>query len=128
MKRIETNIPGVLILQSPVFRDDRGYFQELYNDRVQQESGIEVEWKQDNLSVSAKNVVRGLHYQLIQPQTKLVSVVRGAVFDVAVDIRKSSGTFGRHFSIQLNAGDGQALLIPAGFGMACVQSSFPVGS
>jgi dTDP-4-dehydrorhamnose 3,5-epimerase len=115
VKRIETSIPGVSIIQSPVFRDSRGYFQEIFNRKSTAEIGIDIDWKQDNLSVSAKNVVRGLHYQLVQPQAKLVRVAYGAVFDVAVDIRLSSPTFGRNVSIELRAGDGQALLIPAGF-------------
>ena len=74
-----------------------------------------VDWKQDNLSVSAQNVIRGLHYQVSQPQAKLVQAVHGAVFDVAVDIRKSSPTFGKHVSVELRAGDGKAFLIPEGF-------------
>jgi dTDP-4-dehydrorhamnose 3,5-epimerase len=115
MKRIDTKIPGVVLLQSPVHRDERGYFQELYNEHALREVEIAVEWKQDNLSVSAKNVLRGLHYQLIRPQTKLVQVVHGAVIDVAVDIRKSSPTFGQYVSVELKAGDGQAFFIPAGF-------------
>lgn len=115
MKRIETKIPGVVILQSPVHRDERGYFQELFSARSLKDVGIAVEWKQDNLSVSAKNVLRGLHYQLIYPQAKLVQVVCGSAFDVAVDIRRSSPTFGQHVSVELKAGDGQAFFIPAGF-------------
>ena len=115
MQRIETCIPGVVILQSPVFRDSRGYFQETYNRHALLEVGIDADWKQDNLSVSQTNVVRGLHYQIDQSQAKLVRVVHGAVFDVAVDIRRSSPTFGRHVSVELKAGDGQAFLIPVGF-------------
>lgn len=115
MKRIDTCIPGVAILQNPIYRDDRGYFQEIYNERALHQIGVDYKWTQDNLSVSNLNVVRGLHYQLIQPQTKLIRVVRGAVFDVAVDIRRASPTFGQHVSVELKAGDGQAFLIPAGF-------------
>jgi len=115
VQRIETCIPGVVILQSPVFRDSRGYFQETYNRHALLEVGIDADWKQDNLSVSQTNVVRGLHYQIDQSQAKLVRVVHGAVFDVAVDIRRSSPTFGRHVSVELKAGDGQAFLIPVGF-------------
>jgi dTDP-4-dehydrorhamnose 3,5-epimerase len=115
MEVIETSIPEVLILQSAVFRDGRGYFQELYRRDALLEAGIDLDWKQDNLSVSAKNVIRGLHYQLIQPQAKLIHVLHGAAFDVAVDIRRSSPTFGRHVSFELRSGDGRAVLIPAGF-------------
>ena len=115
MQVTETQIPGVLILSSPVYRDDRGYFQETYRRDELVGSGIDLDWMQDNLSVSHKNVVRGLHYQIIQPQSKLVRVVHGAVFDVAVDIRRASPTFGRHVAVELKAGDGKAFLIPAGF-------------
>jgi dTDP-4-dehydrorhamnose 3,5-epimerase len=111
----ETRIPGVLILEWPVYRDARGSFQEIYKRDALLEAGIDLDWKQDNLSVSGKNVIRGLHYQVIEPQAKLVQVVRGTVFDVAVDIRRSSSTFGQHVTIELRAGDGRAFLIPAGF-------------
>lgn len=111
----ETRIPGVMILEWPVYRDARGYFQEVYRRDTLLEAGIDLDWKQDNLSVSAKNVIRGLHYQVGQPQAKLVQVVHGAAFDVAVDIRQSSPTFGQHVTIELTAGDGRTLLIPAGF-------------
>ncbi len=110
----ETSIPGVLILQFPVHRDERGFFQEAYRRDALREAGIDIDWPQDNLSVSARNVVRGLHYQIVRPQAKLVHVVHGAVFDVAVDIRKSSPTLGRHFEIELTAGDGTALYLPTG--------------
>jgi dTDP-4-dehydrorhamnose 3,5-epimerase len=115
LTRTETAIPGVLILQSKVFHDTRGYFQETWNETAFREAGIDIAWKQDNLSLSSQNVVRGLHYQLVQPQAKLVRVVCGAVFDVAVDIRRSSPTFGQHVSVELREGDGKAFLIPAGF-------------
>lgn len=115
MQVTETRIPGVLILSSQVFRDSRGYFQEIYRRETLLEAGIDFDWMQDNLSLSAKNVVRGLHYQTIQPQSKLVRVVHGAVFDVVVDIRRSSPTFGRHVTVELSAGDGRAMFIPAGF-------------
>jgi dTDP-4-dehydrorhamnose 3,5-epimerase len=111
----ETSIPGVMLLQSPVYRDERGYFQEAYRRDALLEAGIAIDWRQDNLSVSARNVVRGLHYQIARPQAKLIQVVHGSVFDVAVDIRRSSPTFGRHVEIELKAGDGAALLIPIGF-------------
>lgn len=115
MRITETRIPGVMILEWPVYRDARGSFQEIYRRDALLEAGIDLDWKQDNLSVSARNVIRGLHYQVIQPQAKLVHVVHGAVFDVAVDIRRSSPTFGQLATIELRAGDGRAFLIPAGF-------------
>jgi dTDP-4-dehydrorhamnose 3,5-epimerase len=111
----ETSIPGVLIFQSPVFRDERGYFQEMYRRDALIEAGVAIDWLQDNLSVSARNVIRGLHYQVTRPQAKLIQVVQGDVFDVAVDIRRSSPTFGQHVEVELRAGDGRALLIPIGF-------------
>ncbi len=115
MRLIETDILGVVIFESPIYRDDRGHFQETYNERQFLELGLPIDWKQDNLSLSRKNVVRGLHYQLIQPQGKLVRVVSGAVFDVAVDIRRNSPTFGKHVSIELSAENGLAFYIPVGF-------------
>jgi dTDP-4-dehydrorhamnose 3,5-epimerase len=115
MKLIETDILGVVILESPIYRDDRGQFQETYNERRFLELGLPIDWKQDNLSLSRKNVVRGLHYQLIQPQGKLVRVISGAVFDVAVDIRRNSPTFGKHVSVELSAENGLAFYIPPGF-------------
>ncbi len=115
MKLVETAILGVVILEMPIFRDDRGQFQETYNERRFLELGLPIDWKQDNLSLSHKNVVRGLHYQLIQPQGKLVRVVSGSVFDVAVDMRRSSPTFGKHVSVELSAENGLAFYIPPGF-------------
>ena len=115
MKLIETDILGVVILESPIYRDGRGQFQETYNERRFLELGLPIDWKQDNLSYSRKNVVRGLHYQLIQPQGKLVRVISGAVFDVAVDVRRNSFTFGKHVSVELSAENGLAFYIPPGF-------------
>jgi dTDP-4-dehydrorhamnose 3,5-epimerase len=115
MQVTETLIPGVMILEMPVYRDARGYFQEAFRRDALIEAGIDLDWKQDNLSVSARNVIRGLHYQIVQPQAKLIRVVHGAVYDVIVDIRKSSQTLGRHVAFNLKAGDGKAILIPAGF-------------
>jgi dTDP-4-dehydrorhamnose 3,5-epimerase len=115
MKIIETGIVGVVIIESPIYRDDRGQFQESYNEQRFLEAGLPIEWKQDNLSLSRKNVVRGLHYQLVKPQGKLVRVVSGAALDVAVDIRRSSPTFGCHVSFELSAENGRAAYIPPGF-------------
>ena len=115
MRLKETGILGVIILESPVYRDDRGYFQESYNEQRFLEAGLPTEWRQDNLSLSRKNVVRGLHYQLVKPQGKLVRVVSGAALDVAVDIRRSSPTFGKHIAVELSAENNLAMYIPPGF-------------
>ena len=97
MKAIQTAIPGLLIFEPKVFGDERGFFFESFNRRKFAElTGREVDFVQDNHSRSAKNVLRGLHYQIQHPQGKLVRVVQGAVLDVAVDIRRSSPTFGQH--------------------------------
>ena len=115
MKLKETGILGVLILEGSIYRDDRGYFQESYNEQQFLKSGLPIDWKQDNLSLSRKNVIRGLHYQLVKPQAKLVRVVSGAAFDVAVDIRRNSATFGKHVAVELSADNGLAMYIPPGF-------------
>jgi dTDP-4-dehydrorhamnose 3,5-epimerase len=96
-------------------RDNRGGFWETWNQRGFAAAGMPGEWAQDNCSTSARNVVRGLHYQVIQPQGKLVRVAHGAVLDVAVDIRRSSPNFGRHVAVELTAESGQMLYIPVGF-------------
>lgn len=114
MRITETRIPGLLVLEWPVYRDSRGLFHEAYHRETLVEAGLDIDWKQDNISVSARNVIRGLHYQLIQPQAKLIQVVHGAVFDVAVDIRRSSPTFGQHIGVELRAAEGKAIMIPAG--------------
>ncbi len=116
MKVIPTNIPDVVIFEPKVFGDDRGFFFESFN-HAKFEAGInkQVKFVQDNHSRSAKNVLRGLHYQIQQPQGKLVRVVQGAVFDVAVDIRKSSPTFGQHVAVELSAENKRMLWIPEGF-------------
>ena len=116
MKIITTEIPDVLVIEPQVFGDDRGFFYESYNEKVLLEKAeISAHFVQDNHSRSAKNVLRGLHYQIQQPQGKLVRVVVGAVFDVAVDLRKSSKTFGQWVGIQLSAESKQQLWVPAGF-------------
>ena len=104
MNIIRTTIPDVFIIEPKVFGDDRGFFFESYNKRrFQQLTGITDEFVQDNHSRSAKNVLRGLHYQIQQPQGKLVRVTTGEVFDVCVDLRKSSPTFGQSVSLTLSA-------------------------
>ena len=109
-------LPEVLILEPKVFGDERGFFFESYNRRdFAQATGVQVEFVQDNHSRSAKNVLRGLHYQVQQPQGKLVRVVQGEVYDVAVDVRKSSAHFGRWVGAHLSAENKRQLWIPAGF-------------
>lgn len=116
MKVTPTKIPDVLILEPEVFGDERGFFMESFNARKFAEAtGLGVQFVQDNHSRSAKGVLRGLHYQLQQPQGKLVRVVRGAVFDVAVDIRKHSATFGQWVGVELSAENHRQLWVPAGF-------------
>jgi len=116
MKAIATAIKDLLIIEPKVFGDDRGFFFESYNQRKFSELiGREVEFVQDNHSRSVKNVLRGLHYQIQHPQGKLVRVVQGTVLDVAVDLRKSSPTFGQHVAIELSAENKGMLWIPEGF-------------
>ncbi len=116
MKAIPTTIPAVLIIEPKVFGDARGFFFESFNQRAfSQATGLDVNFVQDNHSRSAKGVLRGLHYQIQQPQGKLVRVVRGAVFDVTVDIRKSSATFGQWVGVELTEDNHRQLWIPPGF-------------
>jgi len=116
MKVTPTAIPDVLVLEPKVFGDARGFFLESFNRRVFREAtGVDADFVQDNHSRSAKGVLRGLHYQLRQPQGKLVWVVRGAVFDVAVDLRRSSPTFGQWVGAELSEDNRQQLWIPPGF-------------
>lgn len=116
MKVTETDIPEVLIFEPKVFGDDRGFFMESFNQKIFDEAvGRHVEFVQDNHSRSAKGVLRGLHYQIHQPQGKLVRVARGAVFDVAVDIRRSSPTFGKWVGVELSEDNQRQLWVPEGF-------------
>ncbi|NHC07952.1 dTDP-4-dehydrorhamnose 3,5-epimerase [Azonexus fungiphilus] len=116
MQAIPTAIPEVIILEPKVFGDERGFFFESFNARTfEQATGLKREFVQDNHSKSAKNVLRGLHYQIQQPQGKLVRVVQGKVFDVAVDLRKSSKTFGQWVGEILSAENKRQLWIPEGF-------------
>ena len=116
MQVIKTEIPDVLIIEPKVFGDDRGFFFESYNERAwQQATGLQRHFVQDNHSRSQKGVLRGLHYQLQQPQGKLVRAVLGEVFDVAVDLRKGSDTFGRWVGVRLSAENKRQLWIPEGF-------------
>ncbi len=117
MKVVATALPEVLILEPRVFGDERGFFLESYNARVFREAtGLDVAFVQDNHSRSARNVLRGIHYQVVRPQGKLVRVVTGAVFDVAVDLRRSSPDFGRWVGVELSAENHRQMWIPPGFG------------
>ena len=111
-----TALPEVLLITPRIFRDNRGAFWEAWNQKTSEEAGLPSHWVQDNCSISARNVVRGIHYQVIQPQGKLIRVTRGAVLDVAVDLRRSSPNFGRHVAVELSAENALTLYIPAGFG------------
>lgn len=116
MNVIKTNLPEVLIFEPRIFGDDRGFFYESFNAKKFTElSGLETAFVQDNHSLSAKNVLRGMHYQIRQPQGKLVRVVSGEVFDVAVDIRKSSPRFGQWTGVTLSATNKRQLWVPPGF-------------
>ena len=115
MNIIETTLPGVLILEPKVFGDDRGWFMETFNAATFAKLGLPSEFAQDNHSSSKRDVVRGLHYQLEQPQGKLVRCTRGTIIDVAVDIRRSSPHFGRWTSAELSAENRRMLWIPPRF-------------
>ena len=115
MKVIETSLPGVMILEPKVFGDSRGFFLESYNERTMRELGISQQFVQDNFSFSSRNVLRGLHYQIKQPQGKLVRVITGEIFDVAVDLRRNSPTFGRWCGARLSGDNKHMIWIPAGF-------------
>ncbi|MGB7600476.1 MAG: dTDP-4-dehydrorhamnose 3,5-epimerase [Candidatus Sulfotelmatobacter sp.] len=113
--KIPTSLPGAFILEPRVFRDERGFFFESYNQRIMAEAGIVDNFVQDNHSCSSRNVLRGLHYQVKHPQGKLVRVVEGAILDVAVDLRRSSPTFGRSESVRLSGENKRMFWIPIGF-------------
>lgn len=116
MKKILTDIPDVFIIQPDVFADERGYFKETYNIKRYFDIGIGEQFKQDNISVSKKNVLRGLHYQVGEyAQGKLVQVLKGRVLDVAVDIRFKSPTFGKYVAVELSADNHLQMWIPVGF-------------
>lgn len=117
MNVIESSLPGVVIIEPKVFGDDRGFFYESFNAKAFAEAaGVETQFVQDNHSRSAHGVLRGLHYQIENPQGKLVRVTVGEVLDVAVDLRKSSPTFGQWTSVRLSAENKRQLWVPEGFG------------
>ena len=110
-----TEIEGVFIAEPAVFPDERGYFMETYNENDFKEEGIDLTFVQDNQSKSSKGVLRGLHFQKTQPQGKLVRVISGEVFDVAVDLRKASKTYGKWVGVRLSAENKKQFFIPKGF-------------
>ena len=115
MRFVECDIPGPLIIEPKVFGDDRGFFLESWNRAAFADAGLDVTFVQDNHSRSSRGVLRGLHYQNPNAQGKLVRVVNGRVFDVAVDIRRSSKTFGRWIGVELSAANQRMLWVPPGF-------------
>ena len=108
-------IEGLYVIEPTVFRDDRGYFMESYNERDLAEAGIGVRFVQDNQSASRRGVLRGLHFQIRYPQDKLVRVIRGSVFDVAVDLREGSATFGKWYGLELTEENKKQFFIPRDF-------------
>jgi dTDP-4-dehydrorhamnose 3,5-epimerase len=115
MKKIKTSLPGVLLLEPRVFGDDRGFFLESYNQHTFADLGIRETFVQDNHSFSSRNVLRGLHYQIQQPQGKLVRAITGEVLDVVVDMRQSSPTLGKSESFHLSGENKRMLWVPVGF-------------
>ena len=123
MKVIETDIPGVVILEPKVFSDNRGFFMQTYEKRQYEEAGIDGGFVQDNMSMSSRHTLRGLHFQHPHDQAKLVQVVQGTVFDVAVDIRVGSPTFGKWVGAELSADNKRQFFLPAGFAHGFVVTS-----
>lgn len=115
MKAIETGLPGILVFEPRVFSDPRGYFLETFSAKRYREAGLKTDFVQDNISLSSRGTLRGLHYQHPHGQAKLVQVLEGSVFDVAVDIRPDSPTFGRWHAVTLTAEKHNQMYIPAGF-------------
>jgi len=116
VKVVQTELPGVLLLEPRVYQDERGFFLESYNRRTFRDAtGNDIDFVQDNQVFSVRNVLRGLHYQIRQPQGKLVAVLAGEIFDVAVDLRRSSSTFGKWLGTTLTGGSHRMIWVPAGF-------------
>lgn len=115
MEVASTGLPDVLLIKPQVWQDGRGFFMESWNEKAFRRVGLDVHFRQDNHSRSVRHVLRGLHYQLNQPQGKLVRCTRGAVFDVAVDLRRSSAAFGRWVGVELSERNHHMLWIPPGF-------------
>lgn len=127
MKITETALPGVLLFHPTVFSDSRGAFWETWNRESFAEAGLPETWAQDNFSKSRKNVLRGIHYQVIKPQGKLVRVTSGSVLDVAVDLRRGSPFFAQHVAVELTGEKGEMLWIPEGFGHGFLALTEEVG-
>ena len=123
MKIIETEIPDLLIIEPKVFGDDRGFFMESWNAKTFREAGLDIEFVQDNHSRSSRGVLRGLHYQKPGPQGKLVRVTAGAVYDVVVDLRRSSPAFGKWVGVELSAANKRMFWVPEGMahGFLCLE-------
>jgi dTDP-4-dehydrorhamnose 3,5-epimerase len=115
MNVVQTKLPGVLLIEPKVFGDHRGFFLETYNARRYREAGIETPFVQDNHSRSIRGTLRGLHFQITKPQAKLLWVVSGEIFDVAVDVRPGSATFGKWFGATLSAENKKQIFVPSGF-------------
>ncbi|HEX6982818.1 MAG TPA: dTDP-4-dehydrorhamnose 3,5-epimerase [Balneolaceae bacterium] len=115
MKITPTEIRDVLLIKPEVYRDERGFFLETYREKLLNDQGVDVHFVQDNLSKSQKGTVRGLHYQIEQPQDKLLMVMQGKILDVAVDLRRESSTFGKHTAVELSSENKHQLFIPKGF-------------
>ena len=123
MKTEATALPGVLLITPRVFGDDRGFFLESWNAQTFADAGLDLDFVQDNHSRSARGVLRGLHYQLHNPQGKLVRVTQGSVFDVAIDLRRSSPNFGQWVGVTLSDANKAMLWVPPGFGHGFVVTS-----
>ena len=115
MECIQTSFPDVLIFKQPVYEDDRGFFHEIFRQNAFSQLVLDQTFVQDNHSGSRKGTLRGLHYQIYQPQGKLISVIMGEIYDVVVDLRKSSNTFGKWLGLNLSSEDKQQLWVPPGY-------------
>jgi dTDP-4-dehydrorhamnose 3,5-epimerase len=115
MKIEKTDLEGVLLIELKIYHDERGFFVEKYHQKIFKELGLDIDFKQDNHSRSLPNVLRGLHYQAHPHQGKLIGVSRGKIFDVAVDLREDSKTYGKYFGVELSDSNGKLLWIPSGF-------------
>ena len=123
-------IEGLYVIDPKVHGDNRGYFMETYSQRDMEENGIHIQFVQDNQSMSVKGVLRGLHFQKNYPQTKLVRVIKGSVFDVAVDLRKDSKTYGKWYGVELTEENKKQFLIPRGFahGFSAIQQNSAINA
>ena len=115
IKSLDTSIPGILLFEPDMFKDSRGYFMEIFHRKKYAEIGLDRSFVQENFSHSKRGIIRGLHYQLRQPQAKFLYVMRGEIFDVAVDIRRGSPTFGKWFGTNLSDENRRQIFVPEGF-------------